>query len=275
MEYEESEYEEDKQYFYQYASIDKIKHKYFEELTYDDNLFLFFSKKASNYIEMKHLKFHICFDNFNPFIYVLPYGKTIGFALHSQCVYCAKWLEFFLDKDNLAKKTLDLILDKVFKRLIKIIIVLYPKIQYLSYFEYDDIKESSKYFIKNTNINIGKEGKGNIYACAAIKDYIKGNSKQKLDKLLTNLKENMIWIVQEHENVLLKRLSLLKSFGGKLKDYKDIIPINGYNRLDELNQINKEYKLDLAELIQHIKIKYGTKHVNTVYDTEVKKKNGP
>ena len=85
----------------------------------------------------------------------------------------------------------------------------------------------------------------------------------------------MIWIVQEHENVLLKRLSLLKSFGGKLEDYKDIIPINGYNRLDELNLINKEYKLDLADLIQHIKIKYGTKYVNTVYDTEVKKKNGP
>ena len=28
MEYEESEYEEDNQYFYEYASIDKIKHKY-------------------------------------------------------------------------------------------------------------------------------------------------------------------------------------------------------------------------------------------------------
>ena len=46
-------------------------------------------------------------------------------------------VRIILDKDNLAKKTLDLILDKIFKGLIKVIIMLYPKIQYLSYFEYD------------------------------------------------------------------------------------------------------------------------------------------
>ena len=171
-------------------NLEDIGSNYIDQLNKKYNYFFFFSEGASKFKEMNLLKQHILLGKENPEIYLLPIKKCIAFAMHNLCTACCNWIKFFIG-NKLNNKNKDIIVDKIFTDKNKIIILLYPKVTFLKYFDYDNLTEKDRYFIKNTNIDILYEGKGNVYARVQIKNIYNKNVNHVYDIMKKEIEKNI------------------------------------------------------------------------------------
>ena len=239
---------EEKEYtFYEKSRLDFINPQFIENIGDKLSYFLFVSQSATNYDIMKLLKIHIFFNPINPKIYLLPFSITMAFALHSNCDVCSKWIKFFiLDLiDNGRNK--NFIIQQNYKGENKVIIMQSPTIQYFHYFLSDKNIDNDQNFIDGIDIDIIREGSGNIYTCVQLaKDAHDGNLNYENIK---NLIFKNVVSIKNNDNTLLKRLSLLRTFTYSFEAYENVIPEYEYCILKKLVDKHHDRCINYGDII--------------------------